>query len=295
MNESTCCPDCDTPDRSSPDGLCRSFLPVDGRPTRCVGNWTEDKHYYLRRYCKIFNNGMKKKWNKRIYVDLFAGPGRCRIRPDGRFVDGSPMIAAGEEFTDMLFVDFSTDCVHALEHRLKPFADSRKKNITILPGDCNRLVPSIVNGIPDNGLGFAFIDPPGLEINFSTIQALCDNTRLDLLIIFPLGMNIKRQLHYQTSKMDLEETTFDRYFGTQEWRSLCDTDTDGVNRIGDRLLKFYMNRLESIGYSHVGDLRLIRNRGRLLYHLIFASKHNRGRDFWNKIANREPDGQRSLF
>jgi hypothetical protein len=32
-----------------------------------------------------------------------------------------------------------------------------------------------------------------------------------------------------------------------------------------------------------------------LYTLVYASKHERGLDFWDKIAHKEPSGQRTLF
>jgi hypothetical protein len=45
-----------------------------------VGSWTETKHDYVSYYAKLFSSGMKRKWGKRIYVDLYAGAGYNRIR-----------------------------------------------------------------------------------------------------------------------------------------------------------------------------------------------------------------------
>jgi len=52
------------------------------------------------------------------FVDLFAGPGRCRVRPAGDFVDGSPLMAQSKGFTHAFHVDLSAQCVDALRQRL---------------------------------------------------------------------------------------------------------------------------------------------------------------------------------
>jgi hypothetical protein len=62
----------------------------DGLPARCVGQWSKDKCYYIGRYAAIFSAGMKDKFPKRDYIDLFAGPGRCVLSDDSGEFDGSP-------------------------------------------------------------------------------------------------------------------------------------------------------------------------------------------------------------
>jgi len=65
----------------------------DGLPARCVGQWSKDKCYYIGRYAAIFSAGMKDKFPKRDYIDLFAGPGRCVLSDDSGEFDGSPILA----------------------------------------------------------------------------------------------------------------------------------------------------------------------------------------------------------
>jgi hypothetical protein len=48
---------------------------VDGLALPEVGAWTEDKHRLVSLYTALFSKGMKKKWDKRIYVELYAGAG----------------------------------------------------------------------------------------------------------------------------------------------------------------------------------------------------------------------------
>ena len=48
-----------------------------------VGQWAKRKYHFLHRYLDIFATGMKNKWRRRIYVDLFAGAGFARLRNSG--------------------------------------------------------------------------------------------------------------------------------------------------------------------------------------------------------------------
>ena len=60
-------------------------LGSDGLVARDSGVWAKEKLYYLEHYLDIFSVGMNKKWaGKLYYVDLFAGPGKCRIRETER-------------------------------------------------------------------------------------------------------------------------------------------------------------------------------------------------------------------
>lgn len=81
----------------------------DGNLTMVVGPWAKEKLHYIRRYCDIFNTGMKDKWETRTYVDLFSGPGKCVIEGTEEEIDGSPLIAlqCEEPFTHYFFNDLS--------------------------------------------------------------------------------------------------------------------------------------------------------------------------------------------
>jgi len=67
----------------------QDIMGIDGLPVRSSGAWALEKLYYLRCYLDIFSVGMKNKWGGRLYyVDLFAGPGRCRVRDSEEELDG---------------------------------------------------------------------------------------------------------------------------------------------------------------------------------------------------------------
>jgi len=292
------CRGCDDREANTTDDCCDLQLDRDGLPSRCVGSWSRDKLFYLSRYCSIFTTGMKNKWRNRVFVDLFCGPGRCRVRPHGDFEDGSPLIALREAFTHYFFVDISSRCTDALEKRKSGMGSLPGKEVKIIRADANECIDALVRQIEALGhetIGFAFVDPPGIQVDFVTLQKLSKGTRMDLLVNFPLGMNIKRQLPYQLQKDPGCEAEFDRYFGTTQWRDLCEKDQGGARQKGLRLLHLYETQLGSLGHVYVGDKQAVKNRGVSLYILVFASKNPRGSEFWENITRVDPSGKRRLL
>lgn len=63
----------------------------DGLPARPSGEWAKEKLFYLKRYIHTFSTAMRDKpWRRRIYIDLFAGPGKCVIKKTQEYLLGSP-------------------------------------------------------------------------------------------------------------------------------------------------------------------------------------------------------------
>jgi hypothetical protein len=102
-----------SPPSKMPDA---EIIGSDGLVIRDSGLWVNDKLHYLNRYLKIFSVGMKNKWSGKLYyIDLFAGPGRCRIRETRKETDGSPLVALlGFEFAKYFFFEADSNCYEAL-------------------------------------------------------------------------------------------------------------------------------------------------------------------------------------
>lgn len=96
----------------------------DGYASMKVGAWAKEKLFYIQRYCDIFNKGMKAHWGTRVYIDLFAGAGKCIIEETGEEIDGSALIALKSEvpFTHYFFNDAGTQAISALKGRAKLFS-----------------------------------------------------------------------------------------------------------------------------------------------------------------------------
>jgi three-Cys-motif partner protein len=277
---------------------CKLKLDADKRIARCVGHWSEDKLFYMRRYAGIFANGMKNKWENRVYVDLFSGPGRSRVRPDGRFVDGSPLAALQLPFTHYYFCDLAADCTAALQDRIRDRAETvRGKIIEVLTGDSSQRVREINESIRALGpktLALAFVDPPALQAPLSVLRELTGNINVDLLINCPIGMNMKRQYKHQLAA-ETQDSDLDAYYGGPSWRTLPGV-AQGV-RVGAAFLDHYKEKLRNeLGYVYVGDTETVKHHGKntALYVLILASRHPKGEEFWAKVTTQEPSGQRRL-
>lgn len=288
MGADNCCPGCEDQNKRSLDGLCTLYKGEDGLDLRCDHPWALEKHYFIRRYADIFSTGMKRKWKYRVYIDLFAGPGRSRIPPDA-IVDGSPLIAAAQDFTHLYLVDLSPDCVNSLFLRVtSTYPD---KTINVSYGDCNDLAGPIadqVAGLGPDTLALAVLDPHGIEIKYATIRQLAQKIdRLDLLITFPLGMNIQRQFW---QRREADGAAFDEYFGSPEWRNIPELRAELV-------YDFYIQQLQNLGYPHVGRPEVIKNRlkNKMLYYLVYLTRHARGLDFWRKSTKKDMIGQKWLF
>jgi hypothetical protein len=85
-----------------------------------VGAWTEDKHRLVSLYAALFSKGMKKKWGKRVYVELYAGAGYSRIRGTQRIILGSPLraLAAEQSFDKYVFCEAIPANLEALKARV---------------------------------------------------------------------------------------------------------------------------------------------------------------------------------
>ena len=231
---------------------------------------------------------MRQKWNRLVYIDLFAGPGVCRVRKTGEEVPGSPLLAlqAKYRFTDCFFNDYNADFIEALKQRTAPYGGS---NLAFLNKDCNEAARAVAEAIPENSLCLTFVDSYNWQITFDSLAALTRDRRMDLLITFHCG-HMKRVAHSPPPALH-------DFFGDSTWHDKYQQSIRAGKRQGTRiLLDCYTSRLREIGYRHIDDNVGVRNEHRTrLYHLILATKHQRGRDFWDKVSGRSIDGQAKLF
>ena len=259
--------------------------PADGLPAMRVNVWARRKHHYLDRYLDIFAGGMKNKWSRRVYIDLFAGPGRCVLEGTEEFVDGSPLIALRHPFTDHIYVDLEPSNTSALKTRCALAA--KERFVTVIQGNCNEVVDQIVARIPRYSLACAFIDPTNWQITFETVRRLSGVGRVDLLISFFGGM-MKRVDHFA------DQPRLDAFFGSHSWKDDPRYRTvEGRPSLGG-YLACYRGQLETIGYQGQLSAREIpvkNSKGATMYLLTFASKHPLGYTFWDKITTEDERGQ----
>jgi three-Cys-motif partner protein len=234
---------------------------------------------------------MKNIWKYRCFVDLFAGPGRCVIEGTQTEVDGSPLeaIHVRDRFTHYLFNDIDSDSIEALRRRVARLGVTQQPQY--FTQDCNNVVPRIRAALPsaNESVELAVIDAWGWEMSFDALASLTQGRRMDIIVTFPIGF-IKRNWKHELNQLD-------NFLGGDGYKSAflaaMRLDSRKASRI---LLDYYEGRLKDIGYEYPNDEVWIPNTRQVkLYHLVFASKHPRGNDFWEKITKRSPSGQYKLW
>ncbi len=262
----------------------------DGYVARELHEWTREKLYYVERYLDIVGASMKGKWTL-VYADLLAGPGLCRDPETGEEQPGSALLAVGRpEFRRLFLNDADPIVTEALAARTEGEPEGR---VRIATEDCNEVVDAVRGALFPAGasggiLGLAMIDPFGFEMSYEAIARLTAGLRLDLMIVFMTGY-LRR--FNQTPEL---ARRLDRFFGTPDWRQIL--RGGGDEKVTSRkLLDLYEGRLKELGYAHVDDdTRILNSKNTTMYHLILASKHERGAEFFRKISQKTYSNQRKL-
>jgi len=270
------------------NGNCTLPAPDDELAVQCVGPWSSEKHDIVRRYLTA-SGGPRSLYlppapGGAAFVDLFAGPGRARIRTTGELENGSPLLAQNQAvaFTRLVLCDIDAENTAALRARVP--------SAYVVEGDCNELIADVVAEIPELGLNVALIDPYRLqELRFETISALARFKRMDLILFFPIG-EIRRNLEQNP---DTYKELLNRALGTEEWQPMVKRPSDAL-----RLVDVFKSQLQKhFGYTTVQarTVPMKNEKNVSLYHLIFASKHPTGDAIWDSITSRTPGGQLNLF
>lgn len=144
-------------DCADANGNCTVANDSDGMPAQCVGRWATEKHDLLRKLveataqARASYDGTRPRDNfspgGTSYIELYAGPGRARVRETGRFIDGSPLVAlnaaaAKNPFTKSLLCDLAPANIAALRARTAQYGSE------VFEGDCNKRIADVVRSIP---------------------------------------------------------------------------------------------------------------------------------------------------
>ena len=253
-----------------------------------VGSWAEDKHQLVALYDSLFSTGMKKKWDARVYIDLYAGSGLTRVRDTLRFSWGSPILAlmTKDPFDKYIFCENNPDSMGALKERVKRL--SPNADVSFVPGDCNERVEEICSYIPKASktyrvLSFCFVDPYDLSIQFSTIKKIAEYY-VDFLFLLALHMDANRNI---ATYIDLKNRKIDRFLDLPDWRSLWAQAEKEGNRFPQFLAEAYAGCMEGLGYLPVPfhKMKPVRSDAKNLplYHLALFSRSSLAYKYWDDV------------
>lgn len=263
------------------------------------GAWTREKYVHLFHYMQLFSRGMKNLWEKRVYLDLYSGPGCCWLARTDKVYKGSPLLALSVQhpFDKYVFCEKNPSHLLALQKRISSL--HTQAEIEYISGDCDDNVDFIISKLPMYSremrvLTFCFVDPFDLSLHFRTIKKLAGARRIDFLVLLALAMdgnrNVKNYLNPKNEKIDM-------FLESPDWRQRWET----VRLRDDSFQRFLANESEqkmlAIGYLR-GKMNTkefkIPGKNVALYHLAFFSKNKRGYDFMEKGV-RSSDPQESLI
>jgi three-Cys-motif partner protein len=279
------------------------------------GDWTEEKLARLRKYLPAYARILKDKGYKYAYIDAFAGPGyRARQKkqvdqvqdlwgddPDERaqrFTEGSAIVAMESEppFQTYIFIEQDAVALKRLQRVLQHRFPERISRATFESGNANDVLKTLCARDWSKHRAVLFLDPYGMEVEWSTMEAIAGTQAIDVWILFPAGIGVNRQLPVDGNVLPWARAAFNRLFGSTDWydrfysKHTTNDMFDGATRVqkivaSDEIVAFYGERLKS-AFPHVAPnpLVLCNSNSTPMFALFFAAAHPKHGALAVKIA-----------
>jgi len=258
----------------------RKIATGEGQIPMFGGTWTGQKLAMLRDYLSAYRKAMKNQPFELTYIDGFAGAGYRELRqekPSGglllpelaeeeprEFLEGSARIALKIDppFHEYVFVEKDPERVRAL-NALKAEFPSLAERIQVKESDCNVYISDLCGGTDwQNRRAVLFLDPFGMQVEWSTLEAVALTKAIDVWILFPLG-SVMRLLKNDGNVPDTWSRRLDSIFGEPDWRDAFYEDKTRNTLFGaeeavsktatfDKVSKYWVERLKS-SFSGVAD------------------------------------------
>lgn len=186
------------------------------------GIWTLIKLEALEKYLVAFNTALSRQNFTRIYIDAFAGTGRCDITVDGEktSVDGSARraLSTNPPFDKYCFIELRAKKLAALK-ALE--AEYPGKSIEVIRDDANVALKTLCEKYTwRDERAVLFLDPFGMHVEWTTLQAIAKTGAIDVWYLFPYS-GLYRQAAKNADAMDSDkEESITRLLGTDEWRQV---------------------------------------------------------------------------
>jgi three-Cys-motif partner protein len=283
------------------------------------GDWTTDKlerlGKYLSAYTTIFAKNPKAQYFTTTFVDAFAGTGARTRRSKGstkpdlwtddvdpeaeNFRKGSARIALEVEpaFHKLIFIERSPTRAMELE-KLRDSFPAKAKEVEIDRIDANAFLQRWCKETNwKTHRAVVFLDPYGMQVEWSTIEALAKTEAVDLWLLFPLGVAVNRLLTKAEPPPGDWGNALTRIFGTEDWRPAFYPKKQQGTLFGveetqrrdatlDSIAQFFLARLETVFPKKVAPnpLPLRNSKGMPIYLLCFAAGNPKGAPTAIKIA-----------
>ena len=282
------------------------------------GEWTAAKlgrvRKYLTAYTTIFANNPNARKLISIYVDAFAGTGyrsnfprlegQTRLFSELRetdadaFLKGSARIAleVAPPFRRYVFIEQDAARTRELEALKRQFPQ-KASAIQIVQQDANVYLKEWCTRTDwQTCRAMMFLDPYGMQVEWSLIEAIARTEAVDLWVLFPLGVAVNRLLTRAEPPPGKWAQALTRILGMEEWRDAfyprrVERTLFGEEEIRTKeadfakIGRFFVERLKTV-FTAVADnpLPLRNSRNVPLYLLCFAAGNARGAPTALRIA-----------
>ena len=243
--------------------------------------WSEAKLQVLADYLQGFTRAVRGRSGEAIYLDLFAGSYDNRRRYGSGTFPGSAQIALGIEppFTRLALFELAGPADRLRTSIGEALPDDRRWRV--FEGDCNETLTDALEWLEQVRWAptFAFLDPRGLQVAWSTVQTLAEwrhdkKTKVEQWILMPEPA-LARVLGLRGVNGRRSADRLDRLFGTRDWLPIHQGRRDGSLSAEDMRAEFvnlYRWRLEEVlDYKTTHALQIVNTAGHPVYTLVFAT------------------------
>jgi len=277
------------------------------------GYWTDDKldrlRKYLTAYIRIFTANRWAARYRTTFVDTLAGTRHQKPPKESHteylstfledtpvydeemqsFQKGSAQIALETDplFNRYLFIEKNREYIKELE-TLRDRFPTIASRVEIRQGEANSVLKDWCRSTNwQSNRAVVFLDPYGMEVEWSTIETLAATKAIDLWLLFPLGQAVNRVLTKDKPPEGGWADRLTRFFGTTEWKEAFYRRSTQMTLFGEeeqvkkdadfeQIGRFFLSRLESV-FACVADnpLYLYNGRNVPIYLLCFAAANER--------------------
>jgi len=278
------------------------------------GDWTEQKLEILRKYLSAYSTIMNKYRDKfrYAYIDVFAGTGYRTLKqeentdqllfpelaePEQTFLDGSARVALKVTplFDQYMFVEKQEARYNELL-KLKAEFPALEDRIRVENADANQFLGKLLNMTWTRNRAVLFLDPFGMQVSWTTIEAIAKTKAIDMWYLFPLGIGVNRLLKKDGQISEKWRERLDSIFGERAWFDAFYQVSTQTGLFGeevqtiktsdfDTISRYFVQRLKSVFSGVAENPRLLYNsRNNPLFLFCFASANERGATTAIKIA-----------
>ncbi len=278
------------------------------------GDWTQQKLDILRKYLSAYTTVLSKTPLKFAYIDAFAGTG-YRVPPKAEapinldlidpideegleFLDGSARLALETDppFQKLIFIEKSAAKLDELKRLIRTEFSEREPQVQFKVGDANAELTKLCSMNWKHHRAILFLDPFGMQVEWSTIESIANTRAIDMWLLFPIGVGVNRMLMRSGNIPPEWRERLDKLFGNQDWYDAFYAPTRTPSMFGDEavektatfesITEYFQNRLRSVFTQVAPTPALLKNsKGNPLYALFFAAGNPKGANTAVKIAN----------